>query len=115
MNHDHYLKYRGKCKELAQKECDINKELTLVKGWYYCPIWNVKEQHWWCKDNKGNIVDPSRLQFPSGGVGDYEEYQGTFPCSNCGKEILEKDIKQEFSQSVYILCSGDCYAKFVGL
>ncbi len=43
---NNYLKYRGKCKELAQQECNINKELALVKGWYYCPIGNVKKEHW---------------------------------------------------------------------
>lgn len=112
---NNYLKYRGKCKELAQQECNINKELALVKGWYYCPIGNVKKEHWQCKNKENKIIDPSKLQFPSKGSGKYEEYQGSFPYSNCNKEILEQDIQEELCQSRYVFCTSDCYTKFVGL
>lgn len=114
-SHNNYLKYRGRCKELAEKLCATNNELTLVKGWYYCPYINRKEQHWWCEDKNGVITDPSRLQFLSEGLGNYEKYQGTFPCSNCEKEILEKDIKRELCHSKYVFCDRNCYAKFAGL
>ena len=112
---NNYLKYRGKCKELAEKECAKNNELTLVKGWYYCPHTGRDEQHWWCKDKNDVIIDPSRLQFLSEGLGAYKEYKGTFPCSNCEKEISEENIKRELCHGRYVFCEGACYAKFVGL
>lgn len=42
-----YLKFRGKCKELSEAACAEDPSLALVRGHYYCPIWNVTEPHWW--------------------------------------------------------------------
>lgn len=107
-----YQKYRGKCKELSEELIKQNPELTLVRGYYFCPIWNVKEQHWWTKDKDGNIIDPTKDQFPSKGQGFYEEFDGTVKCSECGKIGKEEDFHYE---SRYAFCSDACHMRFVGL
>lgn len=108
-----YKKYRGMCKTLSEEECKKNTNFKLMKGWYYCPIWNSEEQHYWCEDEKGNIIDPSKLQFPSKGQGKYKKYKGVFPCSSCKTDIKESDIDKNLVQGKYIFCSGECYGKFI--
>ena len=110
---DDYKRYRGKCKILAEGECKNNPNLKLVKGWYYCPIWNTNEQHYWCEDEKGQIVDPTKLQFPSKGMGEYKKYEGVFPCSCCKTDIKENDAKESLVHGKYIFCTTQCYVKFV--
>lgn len=109
-----YTKYRGKCLEFSQNLCNENPELTLVRGYYYCPIWNEEEQHWWCKDKEGNIIDPTKLQFPSAGNGIYREFDGTIICEECGKEFQENDEKASF-HGAHAFCSYTCYGKCIGL
>lgn len=109
---ENYLKFRGKCKELSEELCANNPNLTLVRGYYFCPIWNSEEQHWWCKDKTGKIIDPSKDQFPSRGLGFYREFDGTLECSNCGKSMLESEAMFD---SNYAFCSTACNMRFVGL
>ena len=106
-----YLKYRGKCKELAEKLASKNG-YKLVRGFYYDPIWNKKEQHWWCVDNNGNIHDPTALQFPSNGMGEYEEFNGIIECANCGRPIKEEEA---IIYNGYPFCGDKCMLDFVGL
>ena len=109
---DNYKKYRGHCRETAEK---LSKErgYKLVKGFYNEPIWNIKEQHWWCVDNNGKIYDPSAKQFPSGGIeGFYEEYTGFVNCEHCGKKIAEEHI---IMQGRFPVCSEKCALFLVGL
>ena len=109
---NNYMKYRGKCKELAE-ELSKKKGYRLVKGFYNEPICNTKEQHWWCVDSNSIIHDPSRSQFPSGGIpGFYEEYNGFVDCEECGKKIAEKDI---IMQGRFTVCSQKCALDLVGL
>jgi hypothetical protein len=108
---DDYLKYRGKCKELAEEEIKKNPSLILVRGYYYDVVWG-KEQHWWCKDENGKIVDPTKDQFPTKGFGEYEEYDGNVECSQCGTVLPEE--KMQFDGR-YAFCSTSCHLKFVGL
>src|SRR5574340_590276 len=82
-----YTKFRGRCRELAEAECAADRRLRLVRGHYFCPLWGTNEQHWWCERSDGAIVDPTAMQFPSGCLGFYEEFDGICECSNCGKEI----------------------------
>lgn len=104
---------RGKCKEMCDELIKKDPSLKLVRGHYYDPIWNSDQQHWWCVDRKGEIVDPTADQFPSGGIPEfYVEFNGVCECSECGKNILEENAKFE---SGYSFCSGTCYGKFVGL
>lgn len=44
-----YMKYRGKCKELCEQAIKDDTTLTLIRGHYFCPIWNKDEPHWWTK------------------------------------------------------------------
>jgi hypothetical protein len=107
-----YKKYRGKCKEFCEKEIEKNPLLILVRGYYYCPIWNKEEPHWWLIDDKNNIIDPTVLQFPSKGFGEYIPFNGFVNCSECGKEIKEEEADIDGN---YCFCSNDCHLRFVGL
>lgn len=40
-----YMKYRGKCKEMAQALCEQHSGWTLERGYYLCPFWG-KQAHW---------------------------------------------------------------------
>jgi hypothetical protein len=108
-----YRLYRGKCKELSETLCSENPNLRLVRGHYFCPIWNTDEQHWWCEDiNTGKIVDPSAKQFPSKGLGTYTPFNGMVECAECGKTLPEDRAKFYGS---YAFCSESCICRFVGL
>lgn len=107
-----YLQFRGKCKELSEAEVAADPSLRLVRGHYYCPIWNTEEPHWWCARPDGTILDPSARQFPSKGLGTYTEFNGLVSCANCSKEVPEEDASIEGN---YAFCSGACHMRFVGL
>lgn len=107
-----YLRYRGRCKELAENAIQNDPSLRLVRGYYYCPIWNHKDPHWWCVTSDGTIVDPSAKQFPSKGRGTYTEFDGRIPCAECGAEL---DESTALFESNYAFCNGTCLMKFVGL
>lgn len=104
-----YLKYRGKCKELAEQACKENKSLRLIRGWYICPVLG-KQQHWWAKDERGIIHDPSKNQFPSKGTGEYIEFDGYFTCEVCGKIFPESELHALGSHTT---CSYECYGKLI--
>lgn len=107
-----YQEYRGRCLELSQSAVLNDPTLTLVRGYYFCPIWNVEEQHWWTKRIDGSIHDPSAKQFPSKGLGIYTEFDGTIECANCGKLVKEEDASIE---GRYAFCSYKCQGYFVGI
>jgi hypothetical protein len=107
---DDYTKYRGKCKEMSEALVASDPTLTLVRGFYICPIWG-EQQHWWCKKPNGTVVDPTKDQFPSRGIGTYVEFTGKINCSNCGKEINEEEADIE---GRYAFCSYKCHGQFVG-
>jgi hypothetical protein len=107
-----YTKYRGKCKEFCLIEIEKDPTLKLIRGFYYCPISNRNEQHWWCKRLDGTIFDPTRKQFLSGGEGEYIEFDGIVVCDQCGKKIPEAEA---VFASRYGLCSESCLLKLVGL
>jgi hypothetical protein len=106
-----YGKYRGKCKEFAESLAGGDPVLTIVRGYYHCPIWG-EQPHWWCKRSDGTTVDPTKGQFPSKGLGQYVEFDGTMPCSNCGKVIKEEDADVVGN---YAFCSYRCHGQFVGV
>lgn len=77
----------GRCKEISDAMRKAFPELTLVRGFYYCPYWGER-QHWWLTDGD-EIVDPTVEQFPSKGTGHYEPLDESKPqptglCPNCG-------------------------------
>lgn len=107
-----YAKYRGKCKELSEAAVAKDSSLRLVRGYYYEPIWGTIEQHWWTVREDGTIYDPTKDQFPSRGLGTYEEFDGWYNCEECGKEIEEKDAVYCGN---YVVCSNQCAMRLVGL
>lgn len=107
-----YRTFRGKCKEMSEAAVAADPSLTLVRGYYFCPIWNKEEQHWWTVRPDGTIHDPTRLQFPSAGHGEYTPFDGTVECSECGKRMKEEEASFE---SRYCFCSTRCHMRFVGL
>lgn len=96
------------CEALVKED----PSLQMVRGHYYCPIWNTEEPHWWCVKEDGTIVDPTKLQFPSAGHGTYTPFNGMLECAECGKEIPEKDADIEGN---YAFCSYQCHGRFVGI
>ena len=109
---DDYTKFRGKCKEMSEALCAADPTLTLVRGHYFCPIWNSDEPHWWCTKPDGTIVDPTAAQFPSKGAGIYIPFDGIVECAECGKGMEEAEASFE---SNYAFCSIKCHMRFVGL
>ena len=107
-----YSKFRGKCKQLCDAAIEQDLSLTLVRGHYFCPIWNTEEQHWWTVKTDGSIYDPSARQFPSKGHGIYTPFNGIVVCDQCGKEIPEEEARFE---SRYAFCSYMCHGNFVGV
>jgi DNA-directed RNA polymerase subunit RPC12/RpoP len=100
---------RGKCREYAEEAVAADPTLTLVRGWYCDPIWG-REEHWWAKRADRTIVDPTSAQFPMGGVAEwYEEFEGVYPCWECGAEVAEVDLIQGQC------CSHRCFMRMVGL
>lgn len=111
---DNYAKFRGKCKELSEAEIEKDPTLTLVRGFYYCPFWG-EQQHWWCQRQDGSIVDPTKLQFPSKGAGEYiaiPENSLVLPCEECGVDVKEEDF---IVMGNYVVCSNSCAMRLVGL
>ena len=113
MSEENYKKYRGKCKEYCEALIEENPKLRMVRGYYYEPHWSRDEPHWWCVDKDGNIHDPTKLQFPSGGIaGFYREFSGLVYCEECGKEMQEKDASNVGN---YPICSDRCAMNLVGV
>lgn len=105
-----YVKYRGKCKEMSEALIAENPTLRLVRGHYYDGLWG-KQGHWWCVDPEGNIIDPTKDQFPSKGQGSYVEFDGWYRCEECDKRVHES--KAYFDSHVF--CSERCFKRCVGL
>lgn len=106
-----YVKYRGKCKEMSEALVKENPELRLVRGYYFDALWG-KQGHWWCEDKDGNIIDPTKDQFPSKGHGHYQEFDGWFECAQCGAPVHEDKATFEGN---YVFCSTRCFGRFVGV
>ncbi len=115
MNYSDWIKKNvpnsfGTCREATE---DMQKEfphLRRVRGHYYCPIWGERK-HWWLEDEQGNVIDPTREQFPSKGMGEYVEWGEDQPepigkCINCGcycydgKDVCCEDCHNEFMYSL---------------
>lgn len=107
-----YAMFRGKCRQMSEDAAKADPSLTVVRGHYWCPMWNRTEAHWWCVDKDGKIVDPTAQQFPSAGMGDYIPFDDIFCCEQCGKTIPEDDAIQ---MGNYIVCSTGCACRLVGI
>ena len=102
-----YTDAYAKCREVSQRMQQAFPELKLVRGHYHCP--HVGEYpHWWLIDPSNRIIDPTALQFPSKGVGQYEPWPDNKPeptgkCINCGDYTYNGDGA----------CSESCYLAIV--
>lgn len=77
----------GKCAALTQALVEAFPSLRRVRGHYFCPMTGKAYPHWWCETSEGAVIDPTSAQFPSMGLGAYEEHTGPEPtgkCPNCG-------------------------------
>lgn len=104
---DPTLRYR--CRALATRAAEADPSLTVRWGWYTDPEWGT-EEHWWCVDQAGEIVDPTAAQFPSNGSGVYTPMTDTPACEICGREV-------DHDQFVNVgpICGSDCYRAMVGV
>ena len=96
---------RGKCKDLSYAAVEADPTLRIVRGYYWCPIWNKEEQHWWTEKEDGSIYDPTAAQYPSNGLGTYTEFTGMVVCEECGLEVPKEKARIYGSHAV---CSGKC-------
>ena len=86
----------GSCAEWTKEMNYAFPELIRVRGFYHCPIWG-RRTHWWLKTQHERIVDPTARQFPSKGMGVYEEVPDdkieeevpTGVCMYCGVEVYK--------------------------
>lgn len=96
----------GRCEEATAQMAEAFPELRRVRGHYYCFAWGER-QHWWMEDAEGNVVDPTAAQFPSGGRGHYEEWDGsplpTGSCPQCSNPVYDGGT----------CCSEACHAAYV--
>lgn len=68
---ERYAFFRGAGRKLTMAACVADPDLTLIRGYYFCPVWNVWESHWWTVRRDGSIYDLSAAQYPSHGGGVY--------------------------------------------
>ena len=97
----------GKCSEITLMMERKFPELHRVRGHYYCLIWGERT-HWWLVTQNGDIVDPTKEQFPSKGTGKYVEWpegdqEPTGKCPNCsgycfnGQTVCSEKCHIEYS------------------
>lgn len=103
---------RGTCRQASEEAAKKDPSLKVVRGYYHCWEWG-RQPHWWCVRSDGVIFDPTKNQFPSLGEGEYEEFDGTCTCSECGTEFQEED-GIVLGNGHYIVCSNSCYGRLVG-
>ena len=112
MNYSDWIKKNvpnsfGTCREATK---DMQKEfphLRRVRGHYCCPLWGERG-HWWLEDEQRNVIDPTRNQFPSKGLGEYIEWNDDNPeptgrCINCGSYCYDGET---------VCCTG-CHDEFM--
>ncbi len=105
--HDGFV--RGKCKKATEEMIATFPELRKAAGFVYCR-WG-RDQHWWCVDPDGTIVDPTAAQF-QGYIYGYKELDFADPedvdsipigkCANCGGPIYRT------SERTDTVCSNIC-------
>ena len=97
----------GRCEEVTLQMQEVFPELERVRGHYHCWEWG-KREHWWLTDPDGEILDPTALQFPSFGAGEYEPWNEGDPeprgkCLNCGKYVYESNFCNDTCRRAFML------------
>lgn len=96
----------GGCAEITLAMQSAFPELHRVRGHYDDAIWGLRD-HWWLETQDGEIVDPTAMQFPTKGSGEYIEWDDSRPeptgkCPNCGGECYEHKS----------VCSEECWTDY---
>lgn len=96
----------GKCAEATLAMEERFPELTRTRGYYLDLFWGPRE-HWWLVDQQGRIVDPTCLQFPTRGTGEYQPWDEAQPeptgrCPNCGDLCYNNQT----------CCSENCHIEY---
>ena len=99
---------RGRCQSFVKEFIARFPELTAVPG--HCGTEGWWNEHWWCVDRDGNVVDPTNDQF--GSNLEYEPLStGRIPykigrCMQCGVDIMSDDTPESAG-----CCSASCAAR----
>jgi hypothetical protein len=100
----------GKCSVAVQEMIKVFPELKIVRGHIFDLMWG-RRSHWWLSTADGEIIDPTKSQFPC--VVEYEEWlPGTEvrvgKCMNCGNEIFA--IVDSLDEPIInkSVCSDEC-------
>jgi len=98
----------GQCAEITDAMQKEFPELIRVRGHYLCYAWGERS-HWWLRDNKGEVIDPTKMQFPSIGIGLYKEWidgspEPTGKCPNCEGYCYNHDFCCSDECSKYYAC-----------
>lgn len=103
---------RNRCKVLVGRLLDRRDDVRPVPGWYECPFLG-RTEHWWAVTDAGEIVDPSALQFPSGGRA---RYVPAAPWDLvCQWRDCDNLVTVERLFHIGPACSDDCYGRIVGV
>jgi len=82
----------GKCAEVTEAMEAAFPALRRVRGHYFCFTLGRDLPHWWMETATGEAIDPTAAQFPSRGIGVYEEHSGPEPtgkCPNCSGYVYD--------------------------
>lgn len=107
---ERYLLYcdgdvRGRCAEATEEMIKTFPELKRVRGHVQHILNSKQSPHWWCIDPKGNIIDPTAVQFVA--IIKYIPHDETSPeptgrCPNCG----------EYCYDYNSVCSDKCATEY---
>lgn len=103
----------GQCEYVCLNMIKIFPELKLVRGHYWDDELG-KRQHWWLEDKSKAIIDPTVIQFPSNGFGEYEPWiegtpEPTGKCPNCGEYCWNNENVHEECFDAYVASIGCDY------
>lgn len=84
--------------------------LEVVRGYVLTAEWG-RRGHWWCEDKDGEILDPTRGQFPTPFLTYEPHVEGADvrlgKCMQCGTEIWGPE---ELGRATF--CDAGCYKAF---
>ena len=95
----------GQCEEITKRMAGAFPELQRQRGHYVCPS-TGRQPHWWLVTPDGTVLDRTKDQFPSRGLGAYELYEGPEPtgtCLTCGALVFGDER----------FCNAHCRNEFV--
>jgi hypothetical protein len=87
----------AKCKEACHRMKEVFPELQITNGFVHFAFCE-KREHWWCKNSRGDIIDPTAIQFL--------EYIGE-PVMEY-EEIAEDHDARKYPKKRCMEC-GECY------